>query len=419
MSSHLSDVWFSVTPLEVASGQGCWVTTTSGDEYLDFAAGIAVNSTGHAHPKVVEAIATQAARFIHAQVNVFKHDLLEPLAAELARLTPAGIEKFFYANSGAEITEAAVKLAKQATKRPNIIVFSGSFHGRTHMAMAMTTSKTGYRAGHAPLPSGVYVAPFPDPLADDQDAEIAAALHGLDHLLKSMTAPDETAAMIIEPVLGEGGYIPAPPAFITGIVDRCRAHRILFVADEVQSGFGRTGEMFAVDHFGIEPDIICMAKGIASGFPFAALGTTAELDAKWTQGSHGGTYGGNPMGCAAALATIGIMSDPGFLQNVRDRGEQLRSGLRELQRRDAGIIQVRGLGLMVGTEFASAARLAAVQAHCLHQGRMILMNAGTYATTLRWMPPLVVDAREIEIGLAAFEAALHATEHTEPPEAVI
>ena len=175
MSSHLSDVWFSVTPLQVASGRGCWVTTTSGDEYLDFAAGIAVNSTGHAHPKVVEAIATQAGRFIHAQVNVFKHDLLEPLAAKLSEITPAGIEKFFYANSGAEITEAAVKLAKQATKRPNIIVFSGSFHGRTHMAMAMTTSKTGYRAGHAPLPSGVYMAPFPDPLAPDQDAEVAAA----------------------------------------------------------------------------------------------------------------------------------------------------------------------------------------------------------------------------------------------------
>src|SRR4051794_388014 len=409
MSSHLSDVWFSVTPLQVASGRGCWVTTTSGDEYLDFAAGIAVNSTGHAHPRVVDAIAKQAARFIHAQVNVFKHDLLEPLAAQLAEVTPAGIEKFFYANSGAEITEGAVKLAKQATRRPNVIVFSGSFHGRTHMAMAMTTSKTAYRSGHAPLPAGVYVAPFPDPLAADQDAEVAAALHGVDHLLKSMTAPDETAAMILEPVLGEGGYIPAPPAFIAGLVERCRAHGILFIADEVQSGFGRTGKLFAVEHYGIQPDIICMAKGIASGFPFAALGTTAELDAKWTKGSHGGTYGGNAMGCAAALATIEIMSDPAFMQNVRDRGEQLMGGLRELQRHDSGITQVRGLGLMVGTEFSDAARVTAIQKHCLDEGRMILMNAGTYATTLRWMPPLVVNEHEIEIGLAAFSAALKAT----------
>jgi len=227
-----------------------------------------------------------------------------------------------------------------------------------------------------------------------------------------MTAPDETAAMILEPVLGEGGYMPAPPAFIVGLVERCRAYGILFIADEVQSGFGRTGEMFAVDHYGIQPDIICMAKGIASGFPFAALGTTDELDAKWPKGSHGGTYGGNAMGCAAALATIEIMSNPAFLQNVRDRGEQLRSGLRELQQHDPDIVQVRGLGLMVGTEFASAARLAGVQAHCLAEGRLILMNAGTYATTLRWMPPLIVDAHEIEIGLAAFAAALKATSPT-------
>ena len=409
MSSHLSDVWFAVTPLQVASGQGCWVTTTSGEEYLDFAGGIAVNSTGHAHPKVAAAIARQAERFIHAQVNVYKHDLLEPLASRLAELSPNGIEKFFFANSGAEITEASVKLAKQATKRPHIIVFSGSFHGRTHMAMAMTTSKTGYRAGHAPLPSGVFVAPFPDPLAPDQDAEVARALKGLDHLLKSMTAPDETAAMILEPVLGEGGYVPAPPAFIAGLVERCRAHGILFIADEVQSGFGRTGKMFAVEHYGIEPDIICMAKGIASGFPFAALGTTEALDAKWPKGSHGGTYGGNAMGCAAALATIEIMTEPNFLQNVRERGQQLMDGLRELQRHDDGITDVRGLGLMVGTEFADPVRVAAIQKHCLEEGRTILMNAGTYATTLRWMPPLVVNEREIDLGLAAFGAALKAT----------
>ena len=407
--SHLSNVWFSVTPLQVASGHGCWVTTTDGEEYLDFAAGIAVNSTGHAHPQVAQAIADQAQRFIHAQVNVFKHDLLEPLAAKLAEITPAGIDTFFYANSGAEITEAAVKLAKQATKRPHVIVFSGSFHGRTHLAMAMTTSKTGYRAGHAPLPAGVFVAPYPDPLAADQDAEVADALHGFDHLLKAMTAPDETAAVILEPVLGEGGYIPAPPAFIHGIVERCRQHGILFIADEVQSGFGRTGRMFAVDHYGVEPDIICMAKGIASGFPFAALGTRRELDDKWPTGSHGGTYGGNSMGCAAALATIEIMSDPAFLENVNARGEQLRAGILELQREHDVIAQVRGLGLMVGTEFTDAARVAAITKHCFEEGRLILMNAGTYGRTLRWMPPLVVNEREIDLALAAFGAALKAT----------
>jgi 4-aminobutyrate aminotransferase len=407
--SHLSNVWFSVTPLKVASGHGSWVTTVDGEEYLDFAAGIAVNSTGHAHPKVAKAIADQAQRFIHAQVNVYQHDLLEPLASKLADITPDGIDTFFYANSGAEITEGAIKLAKQVTKRPHVIVFSGSFHGRTHLAMAMTTSKTGYRAGHAPLPSGVFVAPYPDPMAPDQETEIANALHGFDHVLKSLTAPDETAAVILEPVLGEGGYIPAPAAFICGIVERCRQHGILFIADEVQSGFGRTGKWFAVDHYDIQPDVICMAKGIASGFPFAALGTSRALDDKWPKGSHGGTYGGNAMGCAAALATIEIISEPEFLPNVVARGAQLQAGLRELQQEHDVIAQVRGLGLMVGTEFRDAARVAAVQKHCLEEGRMIVMNAGTYGTTLRWMPPLVVTEGEIDLALAAFSAALKAT----------
>jgi 4-aminobutyrate aminotransferase len=409
MTSHLSNVWFSVTPLQVVSGKGCWVTTTDGAEYLDFAAGIAVNSTGHSHPHVAKAIAEQAQRFIHAQVNVYKHDLLEPLAAKLAELSPGSIDTFFYANSGAEITEAAIKLAKQVTKRPNTIVFSGSFHGRTHMAMAMTTSKTGYRSGHFALPAGVFVAPYPDPLAVDQDAAVVEALKGFDHLLKSMTAPDETAAVILEPVLGEGGYIPAPQAFMTGLVERCRQHGILFIADEVQSGFGRTGKMFAMEHYGIEPDVICMAKGIASGFPFSALGTRRELDDKWPTGSHGGTYGGNAIGCAAALATMEVMSEPGFLDNVVARGAQLQAGIRELQQEHDVIAQVRGLGLMVGTEFHDAPRVAAIQKHCLEEGHMILMNAGTYGKCLRWMPPLVVSEREIDLGLAAFAAALKAT----------
>jgi 4-aminobutyrate aminotransferase len=406
---HLSGVWFKVTDLEVASGHGCRVTTVDGDEYLDFAAGIAVNSTGHSHPAVVAAIAEQAARGIHLQANVYTHDLLEPLAARLAGLTPGGIDTFFFANSGAEITEAAVKLAKQATGRPNVVVFAGSFHGRTHLTMAMTTSKTGYRAGHSPLPAGIFVAPFPDPLAPDADAEVARALAGLDHLLVSMTAPGETAAMIMEPVLGEGGYCPAPAAFLHGVVDRCRAHGILFVADEVQTGCGRTGTMFAVEQYDVEPDVICLAKGIASGFPFSALGTRRELDDRWPTGSHGGTYGGNPIGCAAALATLDVLTAPGFLANVVARGEQLTAGLLDLQRQHPGVRQVRGPGLMVAVELDGAARVAAVQAHCRDEGRLILMSAGTSNTVLRWMPPLVVDAAEIDEALHAFGAALKAT----------
>ncbi len=406
----LAGVWFKVTDLEVATGSGCWVTTTSGERYLDFSSGIAVTSTGHAHPAVVEAISRQANRFLHAQVNVYTHDLMQPLADELERITPAGIDTFFLANSGAEATEAAVKLAKQASKRPHVIVFSGSFHGRTHLAMAMTTSKTSYRAGHAPLPSGVFVAPFPDPLAVDPDAEVERCLVGLRHLLASQTAPAETAAMLLEPELGEGGYIPAPPAFLRGVVEICREHGILFVADEVQCGFGRTGKMFAVDHYDVVPDVLVMAKGIASGFPFSAVGASGELMAKWPTGSHGGTYGGNPMGCAAALATIGVVNSPGFLDNVVARGEQLRAGLREIAASPgSGLVDVRGLGLMVASEFSDGDRAARVLQHCLREGRLILMNAGTYGRVVRWMPPLVVDADEIDTALAAFAAAVAAT----------
>jgi len=405
-ADHLSHVWFKVTDLEVASGDGSWVTTTGGERYLDFTGGIAVTSTGHSHPHVVAAIADQARRFVHAQANVYTHDLLAPLAARLAELTPPGIDTFFYANSGAEITEAAVKLAKQATGRPNVIVFQGSFHGRTHQAMAMTTSKSVYRAGHAPLPSGVFIAPYPDVRADDLQAEVVRALGGFDDLLTMVTAPSETAAVIIEPVLGEGGYVAAPPGFLEAIDQRCKQHGMLFIADEVQSGFGRTGTLFAIEHYDVDPDIVCMAKGIASGFPFSALGTRRELDDRWPTGSHGGTYGGNAMGCAAALATIDVLTADGFLDEVNRRGVQLADGLRRLQEHHPAIVQVRALGLMVAAQFDSAARTSAVVSHCLRQGKLILMTAGAAGTTLRFMPPLTVSADEIDQALDALDKAL-------------
>lgn len=405
-TENLSNVWFKLTDLEIASGEGSWLTTTDGQKYLDFVAGIAVNSTGHSHPKVVEAIASQAARGIHLQVNAFTHDLLQPLAAKLSEITPAGIDTFFYANSGAEITEAAVKLAKQATGRPNTIVFEGSFHGRTHMAMAMTTSKTIYRAGHAPLPGGVFTAPFPDLRADDLEAEIDMCLAGFDRLLSGSTAPNETACVIIEPELGEGGYRLAPKRFLEGIAQRCNDQNILFIADEVQSGFCRTGKMFAIEHFDIEPDIICMAKGIASGFPFAALGTRRELDDKWPTGSHGGTYGGNAIGCAAALATIDILTKDGFLDNVNARGDQLRSGLERLMAEGPIIEHVRGAGIMLACDLRSAEETTAVVQHCLNESNVILMTAGAAGNTIRFMPPLTVSEEEVDQALDAVGKAI-------------
>jgi 4-aminobutyrate aminotransferase len=418
MGSHLADVWFQVTDLPVVSGSGCTVTTEDGTAYLDFTGGIAVVSTGHCHPRVVEAIREQAGKFIHAQVNCYRHPLLEQLGARLADVTPGSIDTFFYANSGAEATEAAVKLAKQVTGRPNVIVFSGSFHGRSHLTMAMTTSKHGYRAGHQPLPAGVFVAPFPHPWAEgvSEEQSVERALRAVHHLLLSQTAPGETAAMVIEPVLGEGGYIPAPASFLRGLHDICREHGILFVADEVQTGFARTGSMFAIEQADIVPDVVIMAKGIASGFPISAIGASAELMAKWPKGSHGGTYGGNPIGCAAALATIDVLTEPGFLDAVNARGNKLRAGLESIVTEHGLTAEVRGPGLMVGLEVGDpknnehdSARIGQVIGHARDEGRLLLMNAGTYGNVVRFMPPLIVSEQQIDQALAALGNAFAAT----------
>jgi 4-aminobutyrate aminotransferase len=414
---HLSDVWFHLTDLEVVSGSGCTVTTRDGTEYLDFTSGIAVTSTGHCHPAVVAAVQEQAGRFIHAQLNCYHHDLLAPLAARLADVAPAGIDTFFLSNSGAEATEAAVKLARHATGKPNLVVFEGSFHGRTAQAMAMTTSKTAYRAGYQPLPAGVFVAPFPTPArtGESPDEATARCLAAFDRLLLTQTGPAETAAVVIEPVLGEGGYVPAPREFLEGLADRCRAHGMLFVADEVQTGFGRTGTMFAIEQTEVAPDIVVMAKGIASGFPISAIGASAELMARWPQGAHGGTYGGNPLGCAAALATIGVLTEDGFLDAVNARGDQLRAGLAKVAARHPVLADVRGPGLMVGCELLTddrqpmSPRVAEVLAHCRDEGHLLLMSAGTDGNVIRWMPPLVVTEAEIDHALEAFTAAFDAT----------
>jgi len=414
VSEHLSDVWFQVTDLPVVAGRGSTVITADGTEYLDFTSGIAVTSTGHCHPKVVAAIQEQAAKFIHSQVNCYRNPIVGELADRLAGITPEGIDQFFFSNSGAEATEAAVKLARQATNRPNIVVMDGSFHGRTLLTMAMTTSKTGYRAGYQPLPAGIFVTPFPRAFEWGCDDEEAAqrALATLRHLLKSQTAPDETAAIVIEPVLGEGGYIPAPDEYLRGLRDVCDETGILLVADEVQSGFGRTGQMFGIDRSGVRPDVIVMAKGIASGFPIAGIGASADLMGKWPQGSHGGTYGGNPIGCAAALATIDVLTNDGLLDNATTRGDQLLRALRDLQRGDDGIGDVRGRGLMIATEFVTgdrepdAARVATIIETARREHRVLFMNCGTSNNVVRWMPPLVVTDDEIDRAVAAFAAGL-------------
>jgi len=409
MTAHTSHVWSKTTDLQVVSGHGCRVVDVDGVEYLDFTAGIAAASTGHCHPTVVRAIADQAARFVHAQQNVYTHDLLEPLAARLADITPDPIDTFFFANSSDEVLETAVKVAKHATGRHNIVVLDGAFHGRTLLTMAMSTARSIDRAGYGPFPPGVFVAPFPDPHASDQEAEISGALRGLERLFQTQIAPDEIAAIVVEPVISERGFIPTPAGYLTGLADICRRHGILLVVDEVQSGFGRTGRMFAIDAHDVEPDLLCMAKGIASGFPFAALGMRRSIDEAWRFGSQGGSSNGNPIGCAAALATIEVLTQSGFLDHVVSRGVQLIDALRDLQQLDPALLYVRGRGLMVATEFDTPDRAAAVLEHCLRENHVILMRAGTRNRTIRWMPPLVVTSEEVNEAVGAFESAIRAT----------
>lgn len=399
--AQLSDVWSRVTDLAVVEAQGSWVTTTEGTRYLDMTSGIAVTSTGHCHPAVVAAIQEQAGRFIHAQLNVYRHDRLEPLIEALDDATPEGIDTFFLTNSGAEAVEGAVKLAKHATGRTDVIVFRGGFHGRTHLAMAMTTSNADYRGGYRPLPDGVTVAPYPE-RADGG----AAARAALERILAGQVRSNDVAAIVIEPVLGEGGYLPAPAGFLRYLGDLADRIGALLVADEIQTGIGRTGTMFAVDTAGVVPDVITMAKGLGSGFPIAAIGTRADHARHWRVGSHGGTYGGNPMGCAAALATLGIVNDPTFLGEVRRKGAYLRDRLTGID--DDRIVEVRGPGLMVGVEFTDGAVCASVRRHALERSRVIMMGAGTRGEVLRLMPPLTVTDAELDLAVDAVGAALAA-----------
>ncbi len=415
--SHLSPVWGRVTNLVVERGEGSYVYTTAGEKYLDFTSGIGVANTGHSHPVVVKAIQEQAAKFLHAQVNCYFHEPLVRLSHTLNAVTPDHLDTFFFSNSGAEAVEAAVKLARHATGRPNIIVFQGSFHGRTAQTMAMTTAKTVYRVAYQPLPGGVFVAPFPYAYRYGMTAaEVSRwALRELDMILHTQTAPQETAAMIIEPVLGEGGYVPAPPQFLQGLRQVCDEHGILLIVDEVQSGFGRTGKFFAHQHAGIKPDVMVMAKGMGSGFPISGIASTREIMSKWQVGTHGGTYGGNIMGCAAVEATIKVIQDEGLMDNATARGRQLMDGLTEIQSRHPVLGDVRGLGLMVGAEFTDPATgqpaadvTKKVAGHALANGQLILLTCGMYANTVRWIPPLVVTAAQIDAALEIFEKAVAA-----------
>jgi len=411
---HLSTVWSHLTQITPKKGKGIYLYDHDNKKYIDFTSGIGVTNTGHCHPEIVKAIQKQSTNLIFGQINTVISDQAVKLSNNLNSITPKSIDSFFLSNSGAEAVEASVKLAKQATKRSNIIVFQGSFHGRTHLAMAMTSAKTGYRLNYQPLPSGIFIAPYPSSYyygwSDKRTSEFC--LKQLKLILKSQTAPEETAAIIIEPILGEGGYIPAPSKFMKGLRKICDDYGILLIVDEVQSGFGRTGKMFCFEHHKINPDIIVMAKGLGSGLPISAIGASNKLMKHWIKGTHGGTYGGgSTIPIAAANATIDTIINEGLLDNAKNQGDYFLNCLNSLKNNFSFLGNNRGKGLMIGTEFTDSngnpgTEIASeVQKGCIDKG-LLLLTCGTYLNIIRWIPPLIVSKKEIDKVLEIFSSVV-------------
>ena len=409
----LSDVWGRLNNSIIVRGEGSYILDDQGNRYLDFTSGIGVTATGHCHPQIVGAIESQASQLLFGQMNCMLPEITLRYANALRGKTPDSIETFFFSNSGAEAVEGAVKLARIATGRPNVIAFEGGFHGRTAMTMALTSSKKVYREGFQPLPAGVFFAPFPNSFyyGWSREETVRFCFGQLERLLQTQSSAEETAAIIIEPVLGEGGFVPAPVEFLSGLREICDRTGILLIVDEIQSGFGRTGKMWAHEHSGISPDILTMAKGIASGLPMSAIGASHELMSRWTPGSHGGTYGGgSAISMAAALATLEVIENERLIENARVAGSLLKERIELIVTKYSGTVDVRGHGLMVGVELMRDGKpdkptAINIQAECL-KNKLLILICGTGGNVLRWLPPLNVSEQEIDIACNTFESAL-------------
>lgn len=402
-------------PLVIERGFGSMVEDVDGNVFLDCAAGIAVNSTGHSHPDVVRAIQEQIGKFLHMSGTDFYYEPQVRLAEELVAVTPVeGGARAFFSNSGAEAIEAALKLARYATKRPNVIAFLGGFHGRTMGALSVTGSKTVQRRGFGPFVPGAFHAPYADcyrcPMKLQPETCAAECLDFIEHqLFLHLVSPDEVAAVIVEPIQGEGGYVVGPDVFMRRLRELTREHGILLIADEVQSGMGRTGAMFAIEHTGVKPDAVAMAKGIASGLPLGVTVARADL-MTWPPGTHASTFGGNPVSCVAALATLKLMRDH-LMANAADVGAHLMAGLTALMDRHPLIGDVRGRGLMVGVELvrdratkerATTERDAVVNA-AFKRGLLIL---GAGKNAIRFCPPLVLTRAQADTAVQILDESL-------------
>ena len=410
------------------SGSGSYVTMVGGRKYLDFTCGIGVTNLGHCHPAVTKAAQSQVGKLVHGQINIaFQKPYLELVQSLLPLMPHKSLDTFFFWNSGAEAVEAAVKLARHATKKQNIIVMQGSYHGRTFQTMSMTRSKTIYGENYGPLTPGVFSVPFPY-CAQCSIAAYSEGEHGfanccmdpvlqLELLLKRESAPSDTAAIFIEPVLGEGGYVPPPPEYLAKVREICDKNNILLVADEVQTGFGRTGKMFAVEHWDVRPDVLIMAKGIANGLPLSAIVSRKELMDMQKPGSMGGTYAGNAVSCAAGVAVAKAFQEERILENVNARGAELMNMLREARfnSHTAKVVRdVRGLGLMLALECRSGHGYASkIQAKCMEKD-MLLLTTSIY-DTIRFIPPLNISKEDMAKGCRIIKEAIEEVAAGEAP----
>jgi predicted acetylornithine/succinylornithine family transaminase len=380
-----------VTPLEIEKGRGAYLISYDGKKYLDFACGIAVTNVGHCHPKVIAAAVTQIEKLIHANGGIVYYEPNIALAEKLASIAPAGLNMTFFCQSGTEAIEGALKLAKYVKNKPGIITFQGSFHGRTLGALSVTTSKQKYRDRYEPLLPNVFVAPY--------SAE--NSLEEVERILKK----EPIAGVIVEPVQGEGGYIVPSKDFLQGLRDLCNKYEALLIFDEVQTGFGRTGKMFASENFGVYPDVMALAKAIGSGLPLGAIMAKDSIMKQWTPGAHGSTMSGNPVTCAAALATIGVIENEKLIDNSVKMGAYFSSKLEVFKKKYEAIVDVRGLGLMLAVEFKDAEIVKKMLSLCLDNG-LILISCGTRDQVIRIIPPLIVTKEQVDSALNIFEGAL-------------
>jgi 4-aminobutyrate aminotransferase len=393
-------------PLVPTRGHGAVIEDPDGNLFLDFNAGIAVNSTGHCHPRVVEAVQAQAAQLLHYSASDFFLPIYSQMCEALAATLPiSGAKRVFLTNSGAEAVEGALKLARYATGRPYVISFFGAFHGRTYGAVSLTASKAKYHKGFGPLLPGVLHAPYAyseiDPESGARSHDEDATFDYLENILfRYEVPPTEVAAIFLEPVQGEGGYIVPPPTWVQRLRALCDRYGILLVADEVQSGMGRTGKMWAIELADVEPDILISAKGLASGLPLGAFAANSELMERWGTGAHGSTYGGSPVPCAAGLATLETIRSEDLVDNAAKIGEQLLPGLHDLQGRFPRVVtDVRGVGLMLGVEFRTAELAGAVQQNAFERGLLVL-ECGE--STIRMSPPLIVNEDQADTAVRIF-----------------